>query len=205
MKKFVSSIAALAAVAAISVPAFADATYTIDYDTSTTWGYRDSMLSGADFSEITTDTVFTLTYEADKSLETNADHAYWCIKPMTRNENGDYFIAGLEKFDGLTLTEQKDSYSIDTDATSVSFKLAEADVENIKGGQAFFFMGHGVKLKTLTVSNGSATPSTPDNSGSGNSSGSNEPNVNTGVEGTAAVIGVAALALGAVIISRKRK
>lgn len=161
------------------------------------------MLSGADFSSITTDTVFTLTYEADKSLESVENHNYWCIKPMTRSaESGDYFIAGLEQFDGLTLSDSKDSYSIDTDAKSVSFKLAEADVENIKNGQAFFFMGHGVKLNTLTVSNGgTTTPSTPDNS----SSGSNEPNVNTGVEGTAAVIGVAAIALGAVIVSRKRK
>lgn len=202
MKKIVSSIAALAAVAAVSISAFADGTYTIDYDTSTLWGYKDSMLSGADFSEITTDTVFTLTYEADKSLANVENHNYWCIKPMTRSaESGDYFIAGLEQFDGLTLSDSKDSYNIDTDAKSVSFKLAEADVENIKNGQAFFFMGHGVKLNTLTVSNSAATPSTPDNSGSG----SNEPNVNTGVEGTAAVIGVAAIALGAVIVSRKRK
>ena len=59
----------------------------------------------------------------------------------------------------------------------------------------------------VTIENGSSAPSTPDTtpSNDNNNTGTPANNVDTGVEGVAAVVGVAALAAGAVVLSRKRK
>ena len=195
MKKIASVITAFAAAAAISVTASA---YTIDKDLGTLWSYDGApKISAEEFAGVTPDTVITITYEADKSLADVENHQYWCVKPMTRNEQGDYFIEGLEVYDGLTLSDAKDSYNVDPEATSFSFKLSEEDLTNLSYN-VFIIMGHGVTLKEMTFSDGSApspdteTPPAPSNPSSG-------------VEGTAGIIGTAAVALGAVLVARKRK
>lgn len=188
MKRIVSVITAAAAVAALSVSASA---YTIDKDLGTLWSYDGApKIAGSEFEGVTKDTTITITYEVNKDLATVENHNYWCIKPLTRDEGGDYFIEGL---DTLTLSDSKDSYNIDPESTSISFKLSEKNLEDI-GNNVLILMGHGITLKEMTFSNDAPTkPADP------------EKPVDTGVEGAAAVVGVAAAALGVVIVSRKRK
>lgn len=198
MKKIVSVITAVAAAAALTVSASA---YTIDKDLGTNWGYPGSSIAAEEFADVTPDTYITITYEADKSLADTEKDNYWCIKPMTRDEGGDYFIEGLEKYDGLTLSDAKDSYNVDPDGTSVTFKLSEEDLTNISYN-LLIIMGHGVTLKEMTFSNeapssGSEAPTeTPDPTPS---------NPDSGVAGTAGFAAAAAIALGAVVVARKRK
>ena len=192
MKKIASVITAVAAAAAISVTASA---YTIDKDLGTMWGYPGSQIAAEEFAGVTPDTVITITYEADKSLADTEKDAYWCVKPMTRDEGGDYFLEGLTVCDNLSLSEGKDSFNVDPDKTSFSFKLSEEDLTNLSYN-VLIIMGHGVTLKEMTFSDGSA-PSTGGDPAPSNPS--------SGVEGTAGVIGAAAVALGAVIVARKRK
>lgn len=193
MKKIASVITAFAAAAAISVTASA---YTIDKDLGTMWGYPGSQISAEEFADVTPDTVITITYEADKSLANTEKDAYWCVKPMTRNEDGDYFLEGLTVCDNLALSDGKDSFNVDPDKTSFSFKLSEEDLTNLSYN-VLIIMGHGVTLKEMTFSDGSALPSGGDTTAPSNPS--------SGVEGTAGVIGTAAVALGAVLVARKRK
>lgn len=195
MKKIAAFITAFAAAAALTVSASA---YTIDKDLGTMWSYPGSSIAAEEFANVTPDTLITITYEADKSLADSEKDAYWCVKPMTRDEQGDYFIAGLEAYTNLSLSDAKDSYNVDPDATSFSFKLSEEDLTNISYN-VFIVMGHGVTLKEMTFSDGAATPTpteTPNNTGS---------NPNSGVEGTAGLAVTAAAALGAVVVARKRK
>lgn len=200
MKKFVSIVTAAAAAAALSVSASA---LTIDKDLGTLWSYDGApKISGEEFADVTPDTLITLTFEANKDLANMAGHEYWCIKPLTRNEGGDYFIEGLEAFDGLTLSDSKDSYGIDPEATSVSFKLSEQVLEDISYN-VLIFMGHGVTLKELTFSDGDA-PSTPADTTPSDST-TTPANPDSGVESLAVVAGAGALALGAMIVARKKK
>lgn len=202
MKKIVSSIAALAAVAAVSVSASA---YTIDKDLG--WGWSaNTTIPGSEFADVTTDTTVTITYTVDPNPVPPTDaNKYWCVK-ICINDEGWPFVDDLI---GPTLSDGKDSYTVTEDSSKIEFKIPADKLEHIQTA-GIALLGHGIKLNEMTFSKGTSTPdtsSTPDNSGSGNNSGSGsgESNVNTGVEGTAAVIGVAAIALGAVIISRKRK
>ena len=193
MKKIASVITAFAAAAAISVTAYA---YTIDKDLGTLWSYPGSQIAAEEFAGVTPDTVITITYEADKSLADMAGHEYWCVKPITRNEQGDYFIEGLEVYDNLSLSEAKDSYNVDPDKNSFSFKLSEEDLTNLSYN-VLIIMGHGVTLKEMTFSEGSVPSSGGDTAAPSNPS--------SGVEGTAGLICTAAVALGAVLVARKRK
>lgn len=190
MKKIASVITAFAAAATLTVSASA---YTIDKDLGTLWSYPGSQVGAEEFAGVTPDTLITITYEADKSLADVENHNYWCVKPMTRNEGGDYFIEGLEVYDNLSLSDAKDSYNVDPDKTSFSFKLSEEDLTNLSYN-VFIVMGHGVTLKELTFSNGTAA--VPDTTTS---------NPSSGVESTAGLAVTAAIALGAVVVARKRK
>ena len=195
MKKIAAVITSIAAVAAVSATASA---YTIDKDLGTMWSYPGSQVGAEEFADVTPDTLITITYEANKSLADTEKDGYWCVKPMTRNEQGDYFIEGLEAYDNLSLSDAKDSYNVDPDKTSFSFKLSEEDLTNISYN-VFIMMGHGVALKEMTFSDGSSTPSKPD------TTPSNPNNPGTGVEGIAVAVGTAAVALGAMIVARKKK
>ena len=196
MKKIASVITAFAAAAALTVSASA---YTIDKDLGTLWSYPGSQVGAEEFAGVTPDTLITITYEADKSLADVENHNYWCVKPMTRNEGGDYFIEGLEVYDNLSLSDAKDSYNVDPDKTSFSFKLSETDLENLSYN-VFIVMGHGVTLKELTFSNGAAAvPETTETPATTTS------NPSSGVESTAGLVVTAAIALGAVVVARKRK
>lgn len=195
MKKIISVITAVAAVAAVSVSASA---YTIDTDLGFGWT-ATTTIPGEEFEEVTTDTTVTITYEANKELANMAGQEYWCIKPMI-NDEGWPFIDTLV---GPELSEGKDSYPVDVDGTSISFKIPAAELEHLQvAGMAF--MGHGVTLKEMTFSNDA--PSTPTDTTPTDTTPDNttHPNPNAGVEGVAITVGTAALALGAMVVSRKK-
>ena len=198
MKKIASVITAFAAAAALTVSASA---YTIDKDLGTLWSYPGSQVSAEEFAGVTPDTLITITYEADKSLADVDNHNYWCVKPMTRNEGGDYFIEGLEVYDNLALSDAKDSYNVDPDKNSFSFKLSEEDLINLSYN-VFIVMGHGVTLKEMSFSDGAAATETPDPTAAPDNTSSNPA---SGVEGTAGFAAAAVLSLGAVVVARKKK
>ena len=201
MKKIASVITAFAAATALTVSASA---YTIDKDLGTLWSYPGSQVGAEEFAGVTPDTLITITYEADKSLADVESHNYWCVKPMTRNEGGDYFIEGLEAYDNLSLSDAKDSYNVDPDKTSFSFKLSEEDLTNI-GYNVFIVMGHGVTLKEMTFSNEAAAPAPTETSDATTPANTTTSNPSSGVEGTMGLALTAAVALGAVVVARKKK
>ncbi len=74
------------------------------------------------------------------------------------------------------------------------------EVMDASGNVLLTYDGNGKATVGGGASSGDTTPSSTDEPGT-----SNAPNVDTGVEGVAVAVGVAALAAGAVILSRKRK
>lgn len=194
MKKFVSVITAAAAFAALSVSASA---YTIDVDLGFGWS-ANTTIPGEEFESATTDTTITFTYEANKALADMPGQEYWCIKPMINDEGWPF----LENLIGPELSETKDSIPVDVDGNSVSFKLNEEDLEHVKVA-GIALMGHGVKLLEMTLSNEAAAPAPSDDKPA--ESTTTPANPDSGVESLAVVAGAAALALGTMIVTRKRK
>lgn len=185
MKKIAAFVTAVAAVAAVSVTASA---YTLDIDLGFGWG-ASTTIEGVEFADVTTDTTVTITYETNP----NVLDSYWCIKPMF-DDAGWPFIDTLI---GPTLSEGKDSYTLEVDSSSISFKIPAEELEHIQeAGMAI--MGHGITLKEMTFSN---EPSTPTDK----PTDTTPSNPDSGVAGIAGVVGTAAVALGAMIVARKRK
>lgn len=192
MKKIVSVITSVAAAAALSLTASA---YTIDVDLGFGWS-ANTTIPGSEFENITSDTTVTITYETNPALAAMPNQDYWCLKPMI-NDEGWPFIDNL----GLELSEGKDSYPVDVESTSVSFKIPAETLEHVQiAGMAF--MGHGVKLLEMTFSDEAPAPSASEPAASDTTPATQNPN--SGVEGVAAIAGVAALALGAMIVTKKR-
>lgn len=192
MKKFVSVITAAAAMAALSVSASA---YTIDFDLGFGWS-ANTTIPGSEFEDVTTDTTITITYETNAALAAMPNQDYWCIKPMI-NDAGWPFVDTLV---GPELSESKDSYSLDVESNSVSFKIPAEELEHIQvAGMAF--MGHGIKLLEMTFSD-DAPAAAPSNTATDTAPSTANPD--SGVESLAVVAGAAALALGAMIVAKKR-
>ncbi len=148
MKKITKILSAIVACsAAISMAAVSASAFKLDKDLKTGWSVSITV-PGEEFEEADEDSVFTLTYEADKSLAEKDGHNYWCVKTML-NDTGWPFIDTLV---GLELSEGKDSYPLDPEKTEIKFTIPAEDLENLKvAGMAF--MGHGIKLGELTFSN----------------------------------------------------
>lgn len=194
MKKIVSVITSVAAVAALSLSASA---YTIDTDLGFGWS-ANTTIPGSEFENITSDTTVTITYEVNKGLADMPGQEYWCLKPMI-NDEGWPFIDNL----GLELSEGKDSYPVDIDSTSVSFKIPAEELEHIQvAGMAF--MGHGVKLLEMTFSDDAPAAPAASDSTPASSTDTTPANPASGVEGVATVVGVAATALGVMLVTKKR-
>ena len=188
MKKIVSVITSVAAAAALSLTASA---YSIDFDLGFGWS-ASTTIPGSEFENVTADTTVTITYETNPDVM----DSYWCLKPMI-NDEGWPFIDNL----GLELSEGKDSYPIDVDSTSISFKIPAETLEHVQiAGMAF--MGHGVKLLEMTFSD--EAPSTPASEPTATDTTPATQNPNSGVESVAVIAGTAALALGAMIVTKKR-
>lgn len=208
---FTSIAAAVSAAAVITAGASA---YDLNTDLSTFWSASVTVPS-SEFAEITTDSTITVTFTTDDSLADMEGHSYWVIKPMV-NDAGWPLITGISE---LPPSEDGSSYVVNPGDTSVTFTIPEDFIEPVQiAGIAF--MGHGVKLETLTVSNDAPVeaPETPDEApaeapeetpaeapAETPAEAPAKGNPDTGAEGIAVAAAVAMLGASALVISRKRK
>ena len=134
-------------------------------------------------------------------------HDYWVIKPMI-NDTGWPFLTGITQ---LELSEGGDTYVLPTDGTEIKFTLPAADIEHIQTA-GLAFMGHGITVGTLTISNDEPVPPdfTPaaEAPAAGDVSAetdSTKGSPDTGIADVAAVAGLALVAGGAILVAKKRK
>lgn len=210
-----------AAVAATAMTAAVSAYSLGDKPLGKNWSLNVTIPAEA-FEDLTADNYVTITFTPDAD-----EQEYWSIKPMDSSwafidENG---VGGPE------LAEGKDAYPVQYDWTSISFKVSADYLDAIKES-GMIIIGHSLVLHELTITDGvveehaslasydadddgtaDETPSqeTPSeettSAATGNTSAAttDKTNADTGVEGVAAVAGVALIAAAAVAISRKRK
>ncbi len=195
MKKFISSISAVCAAAALTLTAGA---YTIDTDLGFGWS-TNTTIAGSEFADVTTDTAVTITITVDKSLNDVEGQDYWCFKPMV-NDAGWPFIQGLE---GLTLTEAGDSYAVDIDATELTFTFPQDQLELVQNA-GMAIMGHGITLNEMTFSDAAPAPETPASTPDENSAETSKGNPGTGAAGTAVAVGTGIAALGVMFLFKKK-
>lgn len=180
--------------------------YDLDKDLKTGWSISTTV-PGSEFEEVTETSVITITYTADPSIADMPGHDYWVIKPMI-NDTGWPLVAGITQ---LQPSEDGSSYVVPVDGTEIKFTLPASEIEHIQiAGLAF--MGHGITLGTLTVSNDEAVPpdyvpaeEAPAAGDVDAATDEDKTSPATGVEDVTAFAGLAALAAGAAIIARKRK
>ncbi len=204
----------MAAVSAAAILAVGVSAYDLNTDLGTFWSTSITVPS-SEFAELTADSVVTVTFTTDDSLADMEGHDYWVIKPMV-NDAGWPLITGISE---LTPSEDGSSYVVEPGDTSISFTIPADFVEPVQiAGVAF--MGHGVTLGEITVSNDAAvetpaevpaeTPAevpteTPADTADTETTVPAKGNPDTGVEGVAAAAAVAVLGASAMVISRKRK
>ena len=196
----------MAAVSAAAILAVGASAYDLNTDLGTFWSTSITVPS-SEFAELTADSVVTVTFTTDDSLADMEGHSYWVIKPMV-NDAGWPLITDISE---LTPSEDGSSYVVQPGDTSVSFTIPEDFVEPVQiAGVAF--MGHGVTLGEITVSNDAAveapseTPAeTPADTADTEATVPAKGNPDTGVEGVATAAAVAVLGASAMVISRKRK
>lgn len=206
MKKALISAAAIGASAAIfSLGASA---YDLDKDFRTGWSISVTV-PGSEFEELTKDSVVTITYTADASLADVDGQNYWCIKPMI-NDAGWPFIDSLVGA-GITLSDGGDSYTVTVDATEIKFSVPDEEtVEHIKTA-GLAFMGHGIAVGSLTVSNSETLPEpapaapAPAAGDVAAAADSSKGSPDTGIADVAAVMGLAIVAGGTALVAKKKK
>ncbi|MGN1109254.1 MAG: NPXTG-anchored protein [Oscillospiraceae bacterium] len=200
----------MAAVSAAAILAVGVSAYDLNTDLGTFWSTSITVPS-AEFAELTADSVVTVTFTTDDSLADVEGHSYWVIKPIV-NDAGWPLITGISE---LTPSEDGSSYVVEPGDTSISFTIPADFVEPVQiAGVAF--MGHGVTLGEITVSNDAAveapaeTPAevpteAPADTADTETTVPAKGNPDTGVEGVAAAAAAAVLGASAMVISRKRK
>lgn len=212
MKKALISAAAISASAAIFT--LGASAYDLDKDFRTGWSISVTV-PGSEFEELTKDSVVTITYTADASLADVDGQNYWCIKPMI-NDAGWPFIDSLVGT-GITLSDGGDSYTVTVDATEIKFSVPDEEtVEHIKTA-GLAFMGHGIAVGSLTVSNSEtlpepapAAPAETDAAApaAGNvaaATDSSKGSPDTGIADVAAIAGLAIVAGGTALVAKKKK
>lgn len=193
-KFFAMAASALAATAVLALNASA---YTLDKDLGIFWS-ANVTVPGSEFADITADSVITVTYTVDQSLADVDGQAYWSFKPMI-NDAGWPFIDGITD---LVSSEDGTSYVIDPESSEINFSFPAEDIEHIQlAGIAI--IGHGITLHDLTISEAAAEAPAVDTDAPVADEDKASPE--TGVEGVAAVAGVAVLSAGAMLASRKRR
>ncbi len=192
----------LTGVTATALLAASVSAYDLNKDFKTGWSISTTV-PGSEFEEVTETSVITITYTADPSIADMPGHDYWVIKPMI-NDTGWPLVAGITQ---LQPSEDGSSYVVPVDGTEIKFTLPAADIEHIQiAGLAF--MGHGITVGTLTISNEEEVPAdyTPAAAGDVNAAADDDKtSPATGVEDIAAVAGLAVLAGSTALIARKRK
>ncbi|MGN0656563.1 MAG: hypothetical protein ACI4KR_07205 [Ruminiclostridium sp.] len=180
--------------------------YDLDKDLKTGWSISTTV-PGSEFENVTETSVITITYTADPSIADMPGHDYWVIKPMI-NDTGWPLVAGISQ---LQPSEDGSSYVVPVDGTEIKFTLPAADIEHIQiAGLAF--MGHGITLGTLTVSNDEAVPPAYTPAEEAPAAGDvdaaadyDKTSPATGVTDVTAFAGLAVLAAGTAVAARKRK
>lgn len=207
-KKIITATAASAA--AVSMFALSASAVVLDKDLKTGWSVSTTV-SGDEFADATTDSVFTLTFTVDESCAEKPGHDYWCVKPMI-NDAGWPFIDTLV---GPQLSEGKDSYVITPGMTEIKFTIPAEELEHLQvAGMAF--MGHGITLGELTFSDDDVLPAEPATTeepvvtapATGDvdaAAESSKGSPDTGVEDAAVFGGIALAAGAAIVFARKRK
>lgn len=221
MKKFVSIVTAAAAAAALTVSASA---YSINKDLGFGWSVNVT-IPAEEFADVTADTTIIITYKTNPALANLPGEDYWCIKPHRQDLASGWQFMGDWK--GVTLSESKDSYSVDVESNQIKFRLSDApttvDGEEVCGSleaaknSGVVFYGHGVELLEMSFSDEPLDEAAPSNDKSASddktdssstdktdSTTTAPANPDSGVESVAAVAGAAALALGAMIVTKKR-
>ena len=224
MKKtrFIAAVAA-AAVAASAITAAVAAYDLNDFDLGIGWS-NSIVVPPEEFADLTADSLITVTFEADPY-----ENEYWCLKPLV-DDGGWQFIVDYaaegEDFVAALSEPNHDTFGVEADMTSVTFKIPAAAIDIVKDS-GLILMGHSLILKELIYDfpagdivddsfggfgeddgfGGAEDDGAADDNGAGDTSAptTDKTNANTGVEGVAAVAGIALLASAAVVISRKRK
>ncbi len=192
-KIFAMAASALVATAVLALNASA---YTLDKDLGIFWS-ANVTVPGSEFADITADSNINITFTVDQSLADVDGQAYWCFKPMI-NDSGWPFIDGITQ---LETSEDGSSYVIQPDMTEINFSIPAEDIEHVQlAGIAI--IGHGITLDEMTITEGAADAPAADTEAP--AAGDDKASPDTGVEGVAAVAGIAALSAGAMLISRKR-
>lgn len=181
--------------------------YDLNKDFKTGWSISTT-IPGSEFEDVTETSVITITYTADASLADMEGHDYWVLKPMI-NDTGWPFLTGITQ---LELSEGKDTYVLPTDGTEIKFTLPAADIEHIQTA-GLAFMGHGVTIGTLSVSNDEPVPpdfvpaseEAPATGDVAAATDGDKGSPDTGIADVAAVAGLALVAGGAILVARKRK
>ena len=185
--------------------------YDLDKDFKTGWSISTTV-PGSEFEEVTETSVITITYTADASLADMPGHDYWVIKPMI-NDTGWPFLTGITQ---LQLSEGKDTYVLSTEETEIKFTLPAADIEHIQTA-GLAFMGHGITVGSLTISNDEPVPAdyvpadeapaeeAPATGDVDGATDSTKGSPDTGIADVAAAAGLALVAGGAILVARKRK
>lgn len=196
LRKLITGISA--SVCAAAMLAVGASAYDLNTDLSIFWS-ASKTVPGTEFIGVQDGAYITVTYSVDQSLADMEGHNYWCIKPMI-NDSGWPLVDGIEE---LIPSEDGSSYVIEPDTTSITFTIPEAHAEHVEiAGLAF--MGHGITLETLTVSDEAPVVDVPvtDNTAP---TDNGKTNPETGVEGIATVAAAAATAAGTLFLSRKKK
>ena len=200
MKKtriFASLAAAAIAVSAMTAAASA---YSLDnFDLGIGWS-NSIVVPPEELTDLTADSVITVTFETDPF-----EKEYWCLKPLVDDGGwqfiADYAVAGEDFL--AALSEDKGTFAVQPDMTSVTFKIPAAAIDKVKS-TGLIFMGHSLVLKEMTISN-----EAPAGAGAGSTGGAgadpDKNNPETGVEGVTAVAGAALLSAAAIAVARKRK
>ncbi len=204
--KLVAGIVA-AATAAISLTSAVGAYDFGNKNLGKNWSIN-AEIPAEEFASLTENSYVTITFDVDQT-----ETEYWCIKPCDKAES--WVFIDPDGVGGPELSEGKDSYPIQQDDTSITFKVPSQFVESVKAN-GMAIMGHSITLKEMTISDKApeteAAPETsaPAESGTGAAGDVNKPsddknNANTGIEGVAVVAAIAVLSASAIVISRKRK
>ena len=200
-----------AAVAAAAMTAAVSAYSLGDKPLGKNWSLNVTIPAEA-FEDLTADNYVTISFTPDADEE-----EYWSIKPM----DSSWTFIDPNGEGGPELAEGKDAYPVESDWTSITFKVPADFVDAIKES-GMIIIGHSLVLHELTISDEApAAPAAPADDGAADETPSDEApsnntgdtsaattdkaNADTGVEGVAVVAGAALVAAAAVAVSRKRK
>ena len=198
IKNLFSGVIAAASAAAILTAGVS--AYDLNKDMGMMWSASITVPSG-EFAELAEKPYVTVTFTTDDSLADMDGHDYWVIKPMV-NDSGWPLITGISE---LTPSEDGSSYSVNSGDTSVTFTIP-ADFTEAVQTAGIAFMGHGVTLGEITLSDEAPAAAVTVPSSSTNTAVDSKGNPDTGIEDIAvSAVAVAALSAAAVVISRKRK